>query len=237
MSARFIGAQKVYGDDFSDVSAWVIGVGGVGSWAAEALGRSGVGNITLIDADVASIGNINRQLVAQNSTIGHDKIAVAGARLLDINPDIKLALIDDFLSPCNAKDLLPMRERDLPKPRVIVLDCCDDSRAKLAIALHCHFNKIKLITSGGAGGKTDVSAIKFANLSYTRQDPLLAKLRANLKSAGVAKFSIGAVYVDEQARHGKLDCAGAGSAVAVTASMGMMMAGMGLRALVRSSLI
>ena len=208
----------------------VIGIGGVGSWAVEALARSGVGKLTLIDMDVIVASNVNRQLPALSSTFGHAKIDVMAQRCREINPQIQIELIDDFLTPDNVTELLASRPD-------VVLDCIDDVKAKLALMLHCRFNKIPLIVSGGAGGKLDPLKIRVADLSKTEQDPMLAKLRTQLRSKGICKkpkekFGITCVYsvdnpfsnvdacdIDTSAG---LRCGGYGSAVVVTTSFAMV---------------
>lgn len=152
----------------------VIGIGGVGSWAVEALARTGVGELTLVDMDVVAASNINRQLPAMTSTLGMEKIEVMAERRRSINPKIKVNLIDDYLTPDNVKALLAAAPD-------LILDCIDDVKAKLALMPHCRFNKIPLIVSGGAGGKIDPLKIRVADLSKTEQDPMLAKLRAQLR--------------------------------------------------------
>lgn len=243
---RFAGTKKLYGGThftkFENLHAYVIGVGGVGSWVAEGLARTGVGEITLIDMDVLVASNVNRQLPALDSTFGQSKIEAMAERIRQINPLIRLNLIDDFLTTDNVTSLLPNRQtvKTLQNAgkSVIILDCVDDMNAKLAIALHCRFNKIKLIMSGGAGGKTDPTAITVSDLKDTYQDPLLAKLRQKLREKGInsqlkEKFGIKCVYstqppiVDNsnknQCSTGGLHCGGYGSAVAVTATVGMVM--------------
>ena len=149
---RFAGVAKIYGDDafthYKKSHVMVIGIGGVGSWAVEALARTGIGELTLVDMDVLAASNINRQLPALSSTLGQEKAEVMAERCRQINPRIKVNVIDDFLTSENVADLL------MSKPDV-VLDCIDDVKAKLALMLHCRFNKIPLIVSGGAGGKID----------------------------------------------------------------------------------
>lgn len=232
---RFTGAAKIYGEDhfqsFENSHVMVIGIGGVGSWAVEALARSGVGKLTLIDMDVIVASNVNRQLPALTSTFGHAKIEVMAQRCMEINPHIQVNLVDDFLTPDNVAELL----QDRPD---VILDCIDDVKAKLALILHCRFNKIPLIVSGGAGGKLDPLKIRVADLSRTEQDPMLAKLRSQLRAKGMCKkpkekFGIACVYsVDNPFSNvatcetvdvgAKLRCGGYGSAVVVTSSFAMV---------------
>lgn len=232
---RFGGTAKIYGEEhfqtFENSHVMVIGIGGVGSWAVEALARSGVGKLTLVDMDVIVASNINRQLPALTSTFGHAKIDVMAQRCREINPKIQIHLIDDFLTPENVVELLAQHPD-------VVLDCIDDVKAKLALILHCRFQKIPLIVSGGAGGKLDPLKIRVADLSKTEQDPMLAKIRSQLRAKGMCKkpkekFGIPCVYsvdnpfsnvaacetVDASAG---LRCGGYGSAIVVTSSFAMV---------------
>jgi tRNA threonylcarbamoyladenosine dehydratase len=232
-SRRFGGTVKVYGEQafskFEHAHVVIIGIGGVGSWAAEALARSGVGEITLVDMDVLVESNVNRQLPALTHTFGHDKIRVMAERLRGINPRIKIHLVDDFLTSNNVESLLANQPN-------VVLDCMDDVKAKIALIWHCRFNKIPLIVSGGAGGKVDPLKVRVADLSQTEQDPMLAKIRRELRSKGMCKkpkekFGISCVYsmdnpfVSDASCHAVgLQCGGYGSAVTVTAVFGMVAA-------------
>ncbi|MCF8998597.1 tRNA threonylcarbamoyladenosine dehydratase [Acinetobacter nectaris] len=228
---RFAGVEKIYTtssfEQYAQSHVMVIGIGGVGSWAVEALARTGVGQLTLIDMDVLAASNINRQLPALTSTLGYEKIEVMAQRCREINPRIQINLVDDYLSDDNLKEIMAS------KPDV-VLDCIDDVKAKFALMLHCRFNKIPLIVSGGAGGKLDPLKIRVADLSKTEQDPMLAKLRSQLRAKGICKktkekFGITCVYsidnpfssADVCATAG-LRCGGYGSAVVVTSSFAMV---------------
>ncbi|WP_296236815.1 tRNA threonylcarbamoyladenosine dehydratase [Psychrobacter sp. UBA5136] len=251
---RFRGTQTLYGaaavDTFAAAHVYVIGVGGVGSWAAEALARTAVGTITLIDLDVLVASNVNRQLPALDSTFGQSKIAAMAARIREINPKVTLHLVDDFLTAENVAALLPNREQAkaaAQKNPIVVLDCVDDMNAKLAIALHCRFNKLKLVCAGGAGGKIDPSQIRVSDLRDSYQDPLLAKLRNKLRhekginSALKEKFGIKCVYsiepprVDKSCQTGGLHCGGYGSAVVVTSVVGMLMVSEALQLLLKQA--
>ncbi|MFP6841304.1 MAG: tRNA threonylcarbamoyladenosine dehydratase [Acinetobacter sp.] len=228
---RFAGVEKIYGDEafrqYEHSHVMVIGIGGVGSWAVEALARTGIAELTLVDMDVIAASNINRQLPALSSTLGREKIEVMAERCLSINPRIRINMVDDYLTADNVKELLF-------NPPDVVLDCIDDVKAKLALMLHCRFNKIPLIVSGGAGGKIDPLKIRVADLSKTEQDPMLAKLRSQLRSKGICKkpkdkFGITCVYsVDnpfssaEVCASAGLRCGGYGSAVVVTSSFAMI---------------
>ena len=254
---RFQGTKTLYGtaavNTFAAAHVYVIGVGGVGSWAAEALARTAVGTITLIDLDVLVASNVNRQLPALDSTFGESKIAAMAMRMREINPKLTLQLIDDFLTVDNVATLLPSRHAAQAaaaqgKP-IVVLDCVDDMNAKLAIALHCRFNKLKLVCAGGAGGKIDPSQIRVSDLRESYQDPLLAKLRSKLRhekginSALKEKFGIKCVYsiepprVDKSCQTGGLHCGGYGSAVVVTSVVAMVMVSEALQLLIKQASI
>ena len=238
---RFAGTARVYGQQpfsqFEQAHVMVIGIGGVGSWAVEGLARSGVGTLTLVDMDVLVASNVNRQLPALTETFGHGKIDVMAARAKSINPRIQIHLVDDFLTPDNAKTLIAQYQPD------IILDCIDDVKAKIALILHCRFNKIPLIVSGGAGGKLDPLKIRVADLSRTEQDPMLAKIRSELRNKGICKkpkdkFGITCIYSVDNPFSNSLSnqaacettvnagaglrCGGYGSAVTVTATFGMV---------------
>lgn len=254
---RFQGTQTLYGsaafETFAAAHVYVIGVGGVGTWAAEALARTAIGTITLIDLDVLVASNANRQLPALDSTFGQSKIAAMGQRIREINPKVTLNLIDDFLTTENVELLLPSRKdaktaADAHRP-IVILDCVDDMSAKLAIALHCRFNKLKLICAGGAGGKIDPLQITVSDLKDSYQDPLLAQLRNKLRhekginSALKDKFGIKCVYstepprVDKSCQTGGLHCGGYGSAVAVTSVVAMIMVSEALQMLSKQAAI
>lgn len=238
-SRRFAGTYTLYGDAFAakDAHVYIIGVGGVGSWAAEGLARTAIGTISLIDMDVIAPSNINRQLPALSDTLGENKVDIMAARIHGINPNCQVNAVDDFLTPDNVASLLPDKSEVAKLKQqgktVIVLDCVDDIQAKLAIALHCRFHKIKLVVSGGAGGKIDPNRIAVADLKDVYQDPLLAKLRSKLREHGInrqlrEKFAIKCVYSSEppkpaQSCTSKLACQGYGSSVVMTASMGFRM--------------
>ena len=253
---RFKGTQTLYGasavDTFAAAHVYVIGVGGVGSWAAEALARTAVGTITLIDLDILVASNVNRQLPALDSTFGESKIAAMATRIREINPKVTLHLIDDFLTPENVAALLPSRAQAKAAAQnnpIVILDCVDDMNAKLAIALHCRFNKLKLVCAGGAGGKIDPNQIKVSDLRDSYQDPLLAKLRNKLRhekginSALKEKFGIKCVYstepprVDKSCQTGGLHCGGYGSAVVVTSVVAMLMVSEALQLLLKQAAV
>ncbi|MBS9779271.1 MAG: tRNA threonylcarbamoyladenosine dehydratase [Moraxellaceae bacterium] len=239
---RFAGTEKLYGSssfsNFENAHIFVIGVGGVGTWVAEGLARTAIGEITLVDMDILVASNVNRQLPAMDSNFGVSKIEAMAKRLQQINPRLKLNLIDDFLTPENVQQILPSREKNkLAKSQgknIVIVDCTDDMSAKLAIALHCRFNKLKLICAGGAGGKTDPTKITVSDLKDSYQDPLLARLRSKLRhEKGIntqmkEKFGIRCVYstqppiIDKNCTFGGLHCGGYGSSVVVTSVVAMV---------------
>jgi tRNA A37 threonylcarbamoyladenosine dehydratase len=198
---RFGGISRVYGDvglnRIAAAHVCVIGIGGVGSWVVESLARSGLGAISMIDMDVVSESNINRQLVATSDSVGRDKVLVMQDRVLQINPTCKVGAIDDFISRDNLPELI---KSDFD----YVIDCIDDFRVKAALIHHCKKNKIKILTVGGAGGQIDPSKVKQCDLSRTKQDVLLARTRKSLRQDyGFARnlkrsFGIACVYSDEQ---------------------------------------
>ncbi|MDD0824460.1 tRNA cyclic N6-threonylcarbamoyladenosine(37) synthase TcdA [Mannheimia sp. AT1] len=152
----------------------VIGIGGVGSWAVEALARSGIGKITMIDMDDICVTNINRQIHAMSGQIGKLKTEAMQERIALINPECKVEIIDDFITAENIPDYLN-RGYDY------VIDAIDSVKTKAALIAYCKRNKIKLITTGGAGGQTDPTQIQIADLSKTIQDPLASKVRSLLR--------------------------------------------------------
>lgn len=152
----------------------VIGIGGVGSWAVEALARTGIGKITMIDMDDICITNINRQIHAMTGTVAQLKTEAMKERVEKINPECVVEIIDDFITPENISEYLN-RGYDY------VLDAIDSVRTKAALIAYCKRNKIKLIITGGAGGQTDPSQIQIADLSKTIQDPLASRVRSLLR--------------------------------------------------------
>jgi tRNA A37 threonylcarbamoyladenosine dehydratase len=250
VSRRFQGVAKVYGtkayNKFTQSHICIIGLGGVGSWAVEALARSAIGEITLVDMDHIAKSNINRQLQATEQTLGQAKSQALADRINSINPDCKVHQIDNFISPENQSEILG-------KNYDWVIDCIDSFRTKAALIYYCRRNKIKLITMGGAGGMADPSRIQIVDLSKTRQDPLLAKTRKLLRQdyhfPDNRRFGIPCVYSEEHLlypdSYGEttpekpkvstttgLNCAnGFGSAVCVTAPFGFYAAGFVLRKL------
>ena len=251
LERRFGGVRRLYGADalrrFQGAHVGVIGIGGVGSWVAEALARSAVGRITLIDLDMVAESNVNRQIHALDETLGKAKTDAMAERILSINPACHIETIEDFVSPENVSSML---DRGFS----CVVDAIDHVRTKAAMIAWCTRQNIPLITAGGAGGQSDPGRIEIADLSRTIQDPLLAKVRSVLrKEYGFTrdpkkKFGIPAVYSSEPVRYPDtgnscealasptgLNCAGYGSSVCVTASFGLFAASEALREIMQRS--
>lgn len=212
----------------------VVGIGGVGSWAAEALARSGLGRLTLIDLDHVAESNINRQVHALGATLGAAKVAAMRERILAINPACLVDAVEEFIDERNPATLIPTCDA--------VIDAIDHVRAKAALIAHCRRAGIRIVTTGGAGGRTDPTRIEVIDLARTTQDALASKVRAQLrKDYGFPrepkkKFGVDCVYSPEQVRRATtacdatggpafdpaagLNCAGYGSSVAVTAGFG-----------------
>lgn len=163
----------------ADSHVLVVGVGGVGAYAAEALVRAGVGHITIIDGDNVSTTNINRQLPALHSTIGQSKVEVVKARLLDINPELKIEARQEFVTVDSVAELLSDGKFHY------VVDAIDSVAPKVAIIAYCLQNKIRIISSMGAGGRLDPSQIQFADLWKTHSDGLAKAVRDRLKKMGI----------------------------------------------------
>ncbi|ORJ25261.1 tRNA cyclic N6-threonylcarbamoyladenosine(37) synthase TcdA [Rouxiella badensis] len=191
---RFGGTARLYGHQalalFSAAHVCVIGIGGVGSWAAEALARTGIGAITLIDMDDVCVTNTNRQIHALRENVGQSKIEVMAQRILAINPECKVTCIDDFITPDNVAEML---NRNFS----YVIDAIDSVRPKAALLSYCRRYKIPVVTIGGAGGQIDPTRIEVADLAKTIQDPLAAKLRERLKNDfNVTKNNKGKLGID-----------------------------------------
>jgi len=241
LSRRFGGLDRLYGDGAyhflnTKVHAMVVGVGGVGSWTAEALARSGVGRITLVDLDHVAESNINRQIQASDATLGLEKIKALAAHIQGYFPQCQLTLVDAFLEPDNAQALLTDFSAAGGEHKVL-LDCCDNVRAKVAMATWSKSLGIPVVLSGSAGGKSKPWLVQPADLRDTTNDPLLAKVRYTLRREyGYAKdpkkkLGVPVFYSAEQVKRSALcepsaglNCAGYGSVVTVTATMGMQMA-------------
>lgn len=246
LARRFGGLARLYGPAgaarIRAARVAVVGIGGVGSWAAEALARSGVGEITLIDLDNVAESNVNRQIHALSGTLGQPKVDAMAARIALIHPGCTVHRVEDFASPANWPALLPA-------PVDAVIDACDQAAAKLALAAWALQTRTPFITCGAAGGKRHGERVEIADLAEVTHDPLLATLRARLRRAGhVARAQpasararqgraagITAVFSRESVAppdaacavqgDGSLNCHGFGSAVAVTATFGLCAAG------------
>ena len=175
---RFGGIGRLYTPEglskLRQAHVCVIGIGGVGSWAVEALARTGIGKITMIDMDDICVTNINRQIHAMTGTVAQLKTESMKERVERINPECVVEIIDDFILPETIPEYLN-RGYDY------VIDAIDSVKTKAALIAYCKRNKIKLITTGGAGGQTDPSQIQIADLSKTIQDPLASKVRSLLR--------------------------------------------------------
>lgn len=164
----------------------IIGMGGVGSFAAEFIARAGVGNISIVDGDTVDITNINRQLPALHSTIGKPKVEIVGDRLMDINPELNLTRIQEFVSPERAYEIVT-NEYDY------VLDCIDSITPKLNIIVAAKKAKVKIISNMGAGGKMLVNKVVVKDISKTDVCPLAKVIRKRLRKMGV-KSGVKAVF-------------------------------------------
>ncbi|TQV77575.1 tRNA cyclic N6-threonylcarbamoyladenosine(37) synthase TcdA [Aliikangiella marina] len=242
---RFGGTQRLYGKQgehrLRASAVTVVGIGGVGSWVAEALARTAIGRITLVDLDDICVTNTNRQIHAQSGNIGKLKVQAMADRIKAINPECEVRVVEDFISVDNQAEILS------DKPDYVV-DAIDSVPAKTALIAFCKRNKIRVICVGGAGGQIDPLKIQVADLSKTTQDPLAAKVRSELRrnfnfsKNPKRRFGVECVFSTEQLSYPtpdggvcqqkqfndgsvKLDCSGGlGAGVAVTATFGMIAA-------------
>ncbi len=256
---RFAGIDRLYGSGalarFAQCHVAVVGLGGVGSWAVEALARSGVGRLTLIDADDLCVSNTNRQLPALAGQYGRGKAEVMAERCLAINPDIEIDAIASFLVPSNLEALLD-RGYDL------VLDACDSFRTKVEAIAWCRRRKIPIITVGAAGGRLDPTLVRVRDLSRTEHDAMLALIRRKLRSefnfpkSPQRYFGVSAIYSLENVKYPqadgsvcglrpklgadaalKLDCgAGLGAATHITGTFAFVAASKTLELLLKRAL-
>jgi len=249
---RFGGIGRLYGERalerFKTAHVCVIGVGGVGSWIVEALARSAVGELTLIDLDNVAESNINRQIQALTDTIGQPKIEALRDRIAQINPYCKVNLVEDFVEVDNIVQMIGGKGFDY------VVDAIDSVKAKAALIAYCRDHAIPLLTSGGAGGQLDPTKIEVRDLARTEQEPLLKKVRKVLRAqygfsrGEKQKYHIDAVFSMEPLRYPEaedaceiessitgLNCAGFGSSMVVTASFGMIAAAHILRKLAEAA--
>ncbi|MVW70085.1 ThiF family adenylyltransferase [Bordetella sp. 15P40C-2] len=178
LERRFGGLARLYGPEaptrLRQAHVAVAGLGGVGSWAVEALARCGVGALTLIDLDNIAESNINRQIHALSSTIGQAKVDALAARIREINPTCAVTRVEDFVEPGNTRQILAERYS-------VLADCTDQAAAKIAMVLHAREQRMPMLLCGGAGGKTDPLALRAGDLSQATNDALLAKLRNQLR--------------------------------------------------------
>jgi len=252
--ARFAGIGRLYGqqalENFSRSHVMIVGIGGVGSWAVEALARSGIGKLSLVDLDDLCITNTNRQIHALTHTVGQPKVQAISERLLTINPEIEITCHQSFYTQNSSEALLL---QDTPQ---VVLDAIDSVRHKCHLLASCREHKIPVITSGGAGGLTDATRVTLKDLALTHNDALLQSVRTKLRSEHrfpkaekkPVKFRIPAVFSDESPLFpqcdgtssterpaespGGLKCdSGYGAATHLTATFGNTMAGWTLRTL------
>ncbi len=253
---RFGGIDRLYGsgalERFAVAHLTVVGIGGVGSWAAEALARSGIGALTLIDADDLCVSNTNRQLPALQGNYGRAKVEAMAERCRAINPGIRLHLHAQFLTPSNLDELLGA-------PRDLVLDACDSFRSKVEAIAYCRRRKQPIITVGSAGGRSDVTQVRVRDLSRTEHDAMLSLIRKKLRGEfNFPKnhdryFGVPAVYSLENVRYPqsdgsvsgvrpkldkdaalKLDCgAGLGAATHVTGAFAFAAVGKALEILLK----
>lgn len=257
LNRRFSGLSRLYGplgaQRIRGAHVAVVGVGGVGSWAAEALARSGVGRLTLIDLDHVATSNINRQIHALTPTVGQAKVQAMRERIAHIHPGCTVRCVDDFVTPDNWPALL---HDDGSAPHALaavdaVIDACDDARAKLTL---CHWARrhqaaALFVTVGAAGGKRLAHLVEVDDLAHASHDPLLARLRTRLRKEHAApgaprRMGVMAVFSREAvmqpagdacatAGDGSLNCHGYGSVVSVTATFGLCAAGWVLDALAK----
>jgi tRNA threonylcarbamoyladenosine dehydratase len=244
VARRFGGLDRLYGTvgaaRIRSAHVMVIGIGGVGSWAVEALVRSGVGHITMVDMDHVSESNINRQIHATQGTLGQSKIAAMQDRIGLINPVCEVTCIDDFVTPENWLSLIP---DDVD----VVIDACDQVHAKVAMAAWAMLQKNNqrfFISVGAAGGKRLAHLVDIDDLSKTTHDPLLAQLRYRLRKDHAApregrKIGVSCIFSKEAVKQPNktnasdstdrtLNCHGYGSVVSVTATFGQCAAGWAL---------
>lgn len=244
---RFGGGARLFGElaqqRLAAAHVVVVGIGGVGSWAVEALARSGVGNLTLIDMDHISESNINRQIHALESTLGGSKVAVMAQRIADIAPRCQVLVIDDFVTETNVASLLNHGAD-------CVIDAIDQVRAKAAMIAHCQAQQRRIIVCGAAGGRTKPLALQQDDLALTKGDALLAAVRSRLRrDYGFTRqpgstFGIDAIFADSP-RAGvaprsdgggaALACSGYGSLVSVTATMGLVAAQAAIDSVLRNN--
>lgn len=235
LERRFGGLRRLHGDAayqrLRGARFAVVGLGGVGSWAVEALARSGVAALTLIDLDQVSESNINRQIQALGSTVGMAKAEALRLRIADIHPGCAVQVIEEFVEPDNWPALIGGATFDG------LLDCCDQVRAKATLAAWAREQRLPFVTVGAAGGKREPHRVQIDDLSATTHDPLLASLRQRLRkhhgAPRTGRMDVACVYSREPVQlpqpadaaacevDGSLNCHGYGSSVTVTATFGL----------------
>lgn len=257
LARRFGGLDRLYGEGawraLNALHVVVAGIGGVGTWCVEALARSGVGRLTLVDLDHIAESNINRQVHALSSTLGQAKVLAMAQRVGDINPHCSVQPVDDFVDADNIGRLLA-------GPPGVLLDCTDQVPAKIAMILQARAQGWPVLVCGGAGGKTDPLALRAGDLALAAHDALLGRVRQVLRqrhgypkggAAGgkahrrVPRMGVPCLWFDQPVRLPAvcaadaaespgaapqgLSCAGYGSAVTITATMGLAAADWALR--------
>jgi tRNA A37 threonylcarbamoyladenosine dehydratase len=243
---RFGGVARSYGAAgaarIAAAHAVVVGVGGVGSWAAEALARCGIGRLTLVDLDHVAESNVNRQVHALGSTLGASKVATMAARIADISPATVVDAIDDFVTVDNVASIVPAAAE-------VVIDAIDAPRAKAALIAHCVARSLPVVVCGAAGGRLDPLALRRSDVADAAGDALIASVRARLRRDHAfprergARFGVDAIWSPAPAGGARpeapgeagmpLACAGYGSVVMVTAAMGFAAAADAVAALLR----
>jgi len=243
LARRFGGLERLYGvtgaQRIRDAHVLVAGIGGVGSWTVEALARSGVGRLTLVDLDHVAESNINRQIHALEATLGQAKVDAMRDRVAQINPGCRVLAIDDFVEPDNWLAMVEKAEREQGALSAVI-DACDQVRAKLTMSVWARATRRPFITVGAAGGKRHAHRVEIEDLSVTTHDPLLAQLRQRLRKQYGAprdgkKIGVTCVFSRESVAppdascavdgDGSLNCHGYGSVVSVTATFGQCAAG------------
>jgi tRNA A37 threonylcarbamoyladenosine dehydratase len=251
---RFGGLERLYGvagaAAIGASHVIVAGIGGVGSWAVEALARSGVGRLTLIDFDHIAESNINRQIHALDATLGQAKVEAMRERVAQIHPACQVLALDDFVEPGNWRQLLAAAQEANGAPSAVI-DACDQVRAKVAMAAWARATTTaSFIMAGAAGGKRLAHQVDIDDLARVTHDPLLAQVRQRLRKAHGApregrRIGIACVFSRETVAppdascaiegDGTLNCHGYGSVVSVTATFGQCAAGWILDRIARSA--
>lgn len=248
LERRFGGLRRLYGEAaygrLRAARVAVVGIGGVGSWAAEALARSGVAELTLVDLDHVAESNINRQVHALERTLGQAKVLAMKERIADIHPGCLVHDVDEFVDEQNVADLLQANPVDA------VIDCCDQVRAKAALAAWAMQHGVPVVMVGAAGGKSRPQLVETADLVEVTHDPLLSNVRQRLRqrhgAARKGRIGVHCVFSREAVRppqdaacdtsgnDGSLNCHGYGSSVTVTATFGLVAAAEVINTLIKT---